>query len=999
MTSTLAPSSRWRRLRWWGPGATAGLGVVVLALVAPGAAGLALVFALVLLPILWHLRSRALDVKTLEAEVARLAQAAADQAGRLEHARDELDRRAREADSLLEIALATGSTLDEQELLRHIARGAARACRADRCSVYLLDESGTWLTPAMTQSAGGVVDEETWAAFTGPGKLKLPALPYLQEAVLKREPVVIPDATADFRVPRSWVELLRLRSLFAVPLLRLGRVVGALAFEYEDGGHAITPEQVQLAVMLAEQVALAMQNAGLYADAETRRREAEIMAEVVAAINGSLDLDTVLRRIAQGAKELCQSEIAALALRDPVSQSMLLRYHTGTRSGVAAEAAGVPPRRLLGTDRRGEARRIGEEYVAVMREEGLVAVLVVSIRSELGVEGLLYVGNDAPRPFTARHKAVLGQLAQHAAIAIKNGRLFEAAQTRLARMTRLAALSQLMVSSLDYRQVLHFVTTAALDLLGGDTARLWVVDEDAGLLRLASSEEREALRDRTSAVAELPVGRGLVGWVVAHRTKRYSADLLRDPLLSAQERATAGGQTSQIAVPLVVGERALGALVVMTKARRAFGPEDEELLELFASQAAAALENARLYQRTQQAYDELAQAQQQLTHAQKMEAVGRLAGGVAHDFNNLLTVIRGRAEQMLERLPPEHPLRRHADLIHRTGDRAAALTQQLLAFSRRQLMQPEVLDLNAVVGDMERMLRRVIGEDVAIEIVPERALGRVRADASQIEQVVMNLAVNARDAMPRGGTLTIRTANAEAAAREAGVPGGRYVALEVRDTGVGMDAQTRQRIFEPFFTTKEPGKGTGLGLATVYGIVAQSGGHIEVETAPGRGAAFRIYLPRVDAPDDAPVAAVAAADAAGGSETLLLLEDERDVREMAAEILTGQGYEVLGAARCVEALGLAERHEGPIQLLVTDVVMPEMSGPEVASRLVALRPDLKVLYVSGYADDALGQHGVLEPGVAFLPKPFTSRELARKVREVLDDTGIGRVCAGATPRS
>jgi signal transduction histidine kinase len=930
----------------------------------------------------WALR-REDRLASLGGEVERLGQELAARAQDLSRASADADQRAREADSLLEIALATGATLDEPELLGHIARGAARACRAGRCTILRLDETGTWVTPAVSQFADGLVASparEDWIAL---GTVRLQGVPVLEEAVLARGPVVIADAGSDVRVPRQWVELFGLHAVLVVPLLRMGRAVGMLVLDYAADSGEDPVRHTPLAVALAEQVALALQNAGLYADAETRRREAEVMAEVVAAVNASLDVDTVLRRIAEGAQELCRSEVAAIALRDPASGAMLLRYRTG------ATASGDPiGRRLLGTDDSGEAHGLGEEYVAVMREEGLLAVVVVPIRSELGVDGLLYVGNHSPRPFSPRHKVILTRLAGHAAIAITNGRLFESARTRLARMTRLTALGQLMVTSLDYREVLLSATTAALDLLAADTARLWVLDEDAGRLRLAACEERGEPAARPPSVAELAAGAGLVGWVVDRRRERYTPDLWREPLLTAEERITAAGHTSQLAVPLVVGERAVGALLVLTRVPRTFTPEERELLGLFAAQAAAALQNARLYQRAQQAYDELTRTQQRLTHAQKMEAVGRLAGGVAHDFNNLLTVIAGRSELLLEELAPEHPSRDHAEQIERASARGAGLTHQLLAFSRQQILRPRVLDLNAAVVELERMLGRVIGEDIHVELDLDAGLGRVLADPSQVEQVLMNLAVNARDAMPRGGQLTFRTRSAAidaAAAERLAMPAGPCVLLEVRDTGVGIDEATRLRIFEPFFTTKESGKGTGLGLATVYGIVRQSGGAVEVESEPGQGTAFRLFLLCADPVERPaqPPAVIGGPDT--GDETILLLEDEAGVREMAERQLTARGYRVLAVAKCTDALELAERLDGPIDLLLTDVVLPQMSGPEVAARLGALRPGVKVLYVSGYTDDALDGHGVLGPGISFLAKPFTSAQLGRKVREVLDD--------------
>jgi PAS domain S-box-containing protein len=377
----------------------------------------------------------------------------------------------------------------------------------------------------------------------------------------------------------------------------------------------------------------------------------------------------------------------------------------------------------------------------------------------------------------------------------------------------------------------------------------------------------------------------------------------------------------------------------------------------------------------------------QLRLAQKMEAVGRLAGGVAHDFNNMLGVILGYAELLVQRLPPEEPLRSQALEIRRTSERAAALTRQLLAFSRRQVLQPRILDLSLVVSNMEEMLRRLIGEDVHLVTAAEGDLGLVKADPGQIEQVIMNLAVNARDAMPGGGRLTIATANVELdEARAAGRPGvqpGPYVMLSVSDTGGGMDAETLSHLFEPFFTTKEPGRGTGLGLATAYGIVKQSDGHIWVMSEPGHGTSVTIYLPRVEGlVERAP--ALAGGDALpGGSETILLVEDEDSLRELAHEILGGLGYTVLEAGTGRAALEVAERHPGPIDLLLTDVIMPGMSGRELAAELLSSRPGARALYMSGYTDDAI-IHGVLEPGLAFLQKPFPLEALARKVREVLD---------------
>ncbi len=380
--------------------------------------------------------------------------------------------------------------------------------------------------------------------------------------------------------------------------------------------------------------------------------------------------------------------------------------------------------------------------------------------------------------------------------------------------------------------------------------------------------------------------------------------------------------------------------------------------------------------------------EEQFYQAQKMEAIGRLAGGVAHDFNNILTIIEGYSQLLLKQLEAGNPLREAVEDIRKAGERAAALTRQLLAFSRRQVLQPQVLDLNAVINEMSKMLRRLIGEDLELVTVLAPDLGRVKADPGQLEQVIMNLVINARDAMPAGGKCTIETSNVELsgeyAMRHLNVKPGPYVMLAVSDTGMGMDAETISRIFEPFFTTKEQGKGTGLGLATVYGIIKQSGGNIWVYSEVGQGTTFKVYLPLVTEAAEARHR-VDTAKPLRGWETILLIEDEEAVRVLVKRALESYGYQVLAAASISEAMRLGQEYAGPIQLLLTDVVMPEMSAPLLVERLTAFRPEMKVLYMSGYTDNAIVHRGVLDPGTALLQKPFSPETLARKVREVLDE--------------
>jgi two-component system cell cycle sensor histidine kinase/response regulator CckA len=383
------------------------------------------------------------------------------------------------------------------------------------------------------------------------------------------------------------------------------------------------------------------------------------------------------------------------------------------------------------------------------------------------------------------------------------------------------------------------------------------------------------------------------------------------------------------------------------------------------------------------------QLEEQLMHSQKMEAVGRLAGGVAHDFNNMLTVISGYERMILDELTEEDPLREYAGEVLEAANRAAELTSQLLTFSRRQVIQPRVMNVNTVLTHVEKMLRRLIGEDIELTLKLDEEVGNIRSDPSHIEQAIVNLAVNSRDAMPDGGRILIETANAHLdenyARTHLGVKPGDFVMVAVSDTGHGMDAETRVRIFEPFFTTKEQGKGTGLGLATVYGMVKQNGGDIWVYSEPGAGTTFKLYFPRVSEPADVSNKQKVDLERAGG-EMLLLVEDEKSVRELTVRMLQRLGYEVLAAASGEEALQQSAAHAGRIAMMITDVVMPGMNGPQVAAALRASRPEMKVLFLSGYTENSVVYHGVLEAGLDFLPKPFSREALAQKIREMLGKT-------------
>ncbi|GAB4415706.1 MAG: response regulator [Anaerolineae bacterium] len=460
-------------------------------------------------------------------------------------------------------------------------------------------------------------------------------------------------------------------------------------------------------------------------------------------------------------------------------------------------------------------------------------------------------------------------------------------------------------------------------------------------------------------------------------------DAQSDPRLAAlhdllQQRGTA----SMLFVPFIIDGEMVGLFGLHALEPRHFSTEEVNLAWSVASQVSGVLARLRLDQERQR-------LEAQYYQAQKMEALGRLTGGVAHDFNNLLTVILGNAGFIYNDLGQHHPLRQDVEQIQKAAERAAALTRQLLAFSRQQVLQPKVLNLNDIVTNIEKMLHRLISEDIDLITSLDPHLGQVKADFGQLEQVIVNLVVNARDAMPNGGKLTIETANVvldEVYARQhIEVEAGPYVLLAVSDTGQGMDAETQARIFEPFFTTKAQGEGTGLGLATVHGIISQSGGHIWVYSEVGHGSTFKVYLPRIASTAEGVEPRPVAPPSERGWQTILLVEDEGMLRDLAQRALLKQGYNLLTAQNGVQARQIAAAHPGLIHLLLTDVVMPGgLSGPQLAKELVSLRPELKVLYMSGYTENAIVHHGVLDPGIAFLPKPFVPADLVRKVHEVLN---------------
>jgi PAS domain S-box-containing protein len=754
----------------------------------------------------------------------------------------------------------------------------------------------------------------------------------------------------------------------AIPVLYLSgtfREIEDRVRGLEMGGDGYLTKPVGAAELVATVRALLRMRqaeAGFH-EAEVRRRAAETLVAIARTLAQSLDPREVAQGIVDAVRELLGAAASTLYRLEPSGhlvsvalsgdvgprgdEPLVMPPGTGVsglavrdRAPVVTSDALSDPRIVLTRDTRRRA-----EQAPLLR-----AVLAVPLIARGVVIGALAVGDRAGRRFADEETRLAQTFADQAALALENARLYEEAERRRRELEvseeRYREMQQTLRAVIDAMPVMINAKDRECRYLFMNRfqAALYGVTEDEAVGKTAGELLDPGYGRHTEALDRRVLE---TGTALPHYEEDYAdAHGVRHTWLTTK-------------VPLRDG---LGH--VKGVATIALDLTDRKQLEA------------------------------QLRQAQKMEAIGRLAGGVAHDFNNLLTVITGRSQILLARLGAEDPARRQIDLILKTAEQAAALTRQLLAFSRKQVLQPKVLDPNRIVSRMKKMLRRLIGEHIELVTETRPGLGHVRADPGQLEQVMLNLVVNARDAMPEGGRLTVETADAELddafCRQHPGARAGPHVMLAVSDTGVGIDGETQAHLFEPFFTTKGVGKGTGLGLATVYGIVKQSGGYVAVTSAPGHGARFEIYLPRVDEPLSQGEDELWPEELLQGRETILLAEDQPDVRELARDVLQLSGYSVLEAKDGAEALELAERERAPVHLLLTDVVMPQMSGRELAARLRARHPGLRVLFMSGYTDDAIVRQEVLESGTAFLQKPFTPDALGRKVRELLDSTGGGR---------
>jgi signal transduction histidine kinase len=891
-------------------------------------------------------------------------------------------------ETLAELVQAVTGSLELSEALEQVAHAATTLLPDSAARIWVVEDSRLVLrADAGTRGparSGRATELGFGEGLTG-------------HVALTREVLVVDDLLAEPRALNAdWMRREGFVSLASIPLLVRDRLLGVVTFMTRHRHHFKTKE-LRLLSLFASQAAIAIQNARLFAEQialldalRSRQARLEALFEVGRQLSRIQPVESLLATIAQACGRLFDSNSVAFRLvegdelvlcgiwghTEEVLSSARLKIGESLTGIVAA--TGKP---LVVRDPIADPRLIPAHHDGY-RRLGIRAFLGVPVKTGDQIAGVLTIRTSRACGFSADDMQLATAFAAQAAVAIENARLFSQEQARDAYLSGLLDINKKIGALGPTDALLSFIAEEAARLLGVDNAGFRLRDGDELVVAGLAGTAKETMRRPRLKIGESLSGQALVQGKTLISDVATSTDLIpehRDADLRL-------GYVQVLVVPLRVGERNIGVLNI--RSRRHFTRRDQEIAEAFADQAAIALENSRLYQELRRAFDELSQTKDQLAQAQKMEAVGLLAGGVAHDFNNLLMVITGRSELLLLRLGPEDAVRQDLELIKSTGQRAADLTRQLLAFSRKQVLQPKVLNLNGIVQGLAPMLERLIGEDIELHAALDPALGSVKADPGQIEQVIMNLAVNARDAMPDGGQLTIETSNVEldaaCASHRVGARPGPHVMLAVTDTGYGMDENTRARIFEPFFTTKEVGKGTGLGLSTVHGIVNQSGGTIWVYSEPGRGTTFKIYLPRTTDDVNGLGCGRAVTPPALGSETILLVEDEKGVRDLVRDVLQARGYTVLEAGHGIEALAVARRHNGPIDLLLTDVVMPRMGGPELAECLVALRPGLKILYMSGYTERTVVHHRVLNSDAPYLQKPVTVDAITRRVREALD---------------
>ncbi len=885
----------------------------------------------------------------------------------LRESEEEARRLAQENAVMAEIGRIISSTLNIEEIYERFIEEVRKLIQGDRITIAIANPDGSTLTLAYAWGLE-VAGRKTGNVFPLAGTTS-------EKAMRTRSSIMTQEENME--------EVLRLfpglssyykagfQSMIVVPLISKNNVIGTLHFRSLKP-KAYTQSDVLLAERVGNEIAGAIANAQLFAErkqaeASLRKSEEEarrlaqenaVMAEIGKIISSTLDIEEVYERFAEEMHKLISFGRVAVNIIDPKSYTFNIPYVSGTqvtnrRTGEVIPLAGTGAEEIMRTrtsifihEENREAIISRCPSLVPIIQAGFQSIMMVPLISENEVIGVLNVQSTRPKAYTERDLRLAERISSQIAGAIANALLF---------IGRKRSEQALRESEERYRSILESVEDGYYEV---DIAGNFTFFNDSMCQILGYSKEE----------------------MMGMNNRQYTDQKNAKKLYQAFNKVFRTEQSAKGCEWEIIKKdgtkRDVDASVSLIKDisgnRIGFRGIVRDITE------------------RKQVEKEMAALQEQLRQSQKIEAIGQLAGGIAHDFNNSLTLIKTCSQLALMDLKAGDPLRGTFEMIDKATQQSANLTRQLLAFSRRQIMEMKVIDLNNLLLEMDKMLHRIIGEDIELVSVLAEDLGRVQVDPGQVEQVIINLALNARDAMPRGGKLTIETAKVDLDEAyvngHVGVKPGRYVRIAVSDTGVGMTTEVREKIFEPFFTTKEKGKGTGLGLSTVYGIVKQSGGNIWVYSEPGKGATFKVYLPQVEEPleEEKEKARRLERELPHGGETVLVAEDDGDVRSLVVQILKKQGYKVLDAANGEEAFTICEKHEGSIDLLVTDVVMPVMSGRELTDRLLLLHPKIKVLYMSGYTDDTVVRHGVLEEGVNFFQKPFSMEALVLKLREVLD---------------
>ncbi|MCD6170738.1 MAG: GAF domain-containing protein [Candidatus Latescibacteria bacterium] len=787
----------------------------------------------------------------------------------------------------------------------------------------------------------------------------------------------------------------RVKSWVSVPLRSEHGFLGILLFASAKS-QAFAREQMDILSSLANSLTLMLEQASLYRKAQERLARLTTLREIDQAISANLSIEGMIEVVLRKVSPHIQVDAVGISLIDwERKRTILARLHLPGDVNIEGEAFGLSDSLLaqLGVEKRpviiydvkSDPRL--QNHRDIVRKYSLSSYVGVPLVVQDRAIGVLHLFTVEPRQFSQEDLNFFATMAGQAAISVQNARLYEEAKRRAENMKTLAEVTFNFTQFSYERELATQMLASACGVIDIRIGGLFWYNEDTSTLELIAGvgvpddELRQAKEQLSSHVDPKA---SLSALAVFTRKSIYVADVSKEPLWRIESLKSG----SAYIVPLVHRGHLFGVYAFLSPKVDGFSTEQRGLADTFSAYVSSALQNVRLFRETQRAYEELQKTQNQLLHVQKMEAIGALAAGVAHDFNNMLTAVQGNTELALMTLGEDDPSYRYLNEVRKVTMRAANLTRQLLLFSRRQPMERVPFDLNRVIQDLTKMLSDIIGEETSLTTDLGTDLWTVQGDAGTIEQVIMNLVVNARDAMPEGGEITIRTQNVqvdqEYCKTHSYARPGRFVRLSVRDTGEGIDQAIIDRIFEPFFTTKERGRGTGMGLSVVYGIVKQHQGWITVESSPGQGSIFEVYLPAVSIkPEEEPKASVSLEAFRGSGERILLVEDEESVRGLITKGLSENGYIVLAAANSGEALDIFEREAGDFDLLFSDVILPDGRGPELAERLLKRKPGMSVLFTSGYSDEKSDWSAIREGGYPYLQKPYSLSTMLRAVRDAL----------------